>query len=104
MEDFLKKYIPEDSLRKELIAYQKFVVKDINTDYKEFRGNHKWKTYFEKLLVGDAPSQLTEEQTRYSVTDENTVHSWSEYATKVLWFGRRGGKNIYTSEIHEENC
>ena len=104
MEDFLKKYIPEDSLRKELIAYQKFVVKDINTDYKEFRGNHKWKTYFEKLLVGDAPSQLTEEQTRYSVTDENTVHSWSEYATKVLWFGRRGGKNIYTSEIREENC
>ena len=38
---------------------------------------------------------------RYAVDDENVCASWPEYARKVVWYGRRGGKNLYSSEIKE---
>ena len=99
IDSWLKKYIADDSLRKELIAYQKYVVKDLDTGKKEFFGNYNWKTYFENLPVDATKAQLCKTNCHYVINDENVISSWQEYSTKVLWFGRRGGKNIYTSEI-----
>ena len=45
---------------------------------------------------------LDKKKIRYSINDKNITNSWEEYAQKILWFGRRGGNNIYTSEIQEE--
>lgn len=104
IERFLTEYLPnEASLRKELIEYQAFVVKDIDAKCKNFSGSYDWKTYFDQLLIGNSDVQLNSKSVEYCISDENAVHSWSEYATKILWFGRRGGKNIYTTEIKEKN-
>ena len=45
---------------------------------------------------------VKEKKVHYILNDNNVTYSWDEYAKKILWFGRRGGKNIYTSEIMEE--
>lgn len=102
VEEFIAKYIPDEKLRKDLIRYQEFVVKDINVGNKSFSGEYDWKNYFRLLLVDDVHKSLENRQVKYSVTDERVTHSWPEYAEKVLWYGRRGGKNIYTSEIVED--
>lgn len=104
IEKFLTEYLPDEvSLRKELIEYQAFVVKDIDAKHKNFSGSYDWKTYFDQLLIGNSDVQLSPKSVKYCIFDENAVQSWSEYATKILWFGRRGGKNIYTAEIKEKN-
>ena len=100
-EELLKKYIPEDAERKELLEYQSFVVKGINTTSKSFNGTRDWKNYFQALLVNNTNYALTQKDVHYKIEDAEPVTSWYEYATKILWFGRRGGKNIYTSEIEE---
>ncbi len=102
VEKFLEKYIEDEKLRKDLVRYQNFVVKDVNVSEKYFEGEYDWKNYFQSILVDDIHHELEKRNVRYSVKDERVTHSWPEYAEKVLWFGRRGGKNIYTSEITEE--
>lgn len=102
IDSFIARYIPEEKLRKDLLGYQKFVVKDINVDSKSFCSEYDWKNYFTRLLVNDKYAPLEDRAVKYSVCDHKVTHSWSEYAEKVLWFGRRGGKNIYTSEITED--
>ncbi len=84
------------------MRYQNFVVKDVNVSEKHFEGEYDWKNYFQSILVDDIHHELEKRNVRYSVKDERVTHSWPEYAEKVLWFGRRGGKNIYTSEITEK--
>ncbi|MBQ2931394.1 MAG: radical SAM protein [Clostridia bacterium] len=95
---FLLRYEIDEEILEELISYQVFVIKEKNISYKKFTGKHDWKEYFLKILKGDSVA-LKEKKVCYSITDFNTTTSWEDYAKKVLWFGRRGGKNIYVSEI-----
>ena len=36
-----------------------------------------------------------------ALKDDAVCADWPEYARKVVWYGRRGGKNLYTAEIKE---
>ncbi len=93
---FLKKYIFEDELLDDLILYQKFVVKDINIETGCVNLRYDFKGYFESILYKNKYCTLKRKNVNYSVFDENPTQSWPEYAQKVLWFGRRGGSNLYT--------
>lgn len=98
---FLERYIEDSDLLNELISYQKFVIKSVNTEHNTFSGTHDWHEYFRSILVDSSHKPVIARNVNYTLTDDNTTHSWEEYAKKVLWYGRRGGKNIYTSEIKE---
>ncbi|MBQ7639226.1 MAG: radical SAM protein [Clostridia bacterium] len=100
MDGFLSKYIPNDAFRREMLSYQAFIVKEIGLSRSVFTGKYDWKSYFASLLL-NRKTELVERQVRYSIYDENCCASWPEYAVKVVWFGRRGGKNLYSSEIKE---
>lgn len=100
---FLSEYIPDDAFRNELIEYQAFIVKEIKRPHCEFMGHYDWKTYFSSLLQ-NKKAKLVKRDIRYSVNDEFNCDSWPQYAEEVLWYGRRGGKNIYSSEIKELFC
>lgn len=103
IKEFLKKYIPEQSLLNDLIAYQKFVIKDINNESDSIVLNYDLKHYFDSVLYQNTIVPIKEEKVKYTFFDKNPTFSWPEYAKKVLWFGRRGGRNIYTSEIQKVN-
>ncbi|MBE6785382.1 MAG: radical SAM protein [Ruminococcaceae bacterium] len=98
----LKEYIDDSSLILDLVAYQKFTLKTANIDNKIIKTEYAWKDYFKSILTLGKHIPLEKKKSKYSIIDENIPRSWDEYARKVLWFGRRGGKNIYTSEIQEE--
>ncbi|MCH5197586.1 MAG: radical SAM protein [Oscillospiraceae bacterium] len=100
MDAFLSFYISDDAFRRELLSYQAFTVKEINRPYAEFKGNYNWREYFSSLLKNKR-AELIKREVNYFVNDEFCCASWSEYAEKVVWYGRRGGKNIYSSEIKE---
>lgn len=99
---FLLRYEKNEELLDELISYQQFVIKDMGVSKKEFSANYNWKEYFSKIFVGNHIS-LEKNHICYFINDYNATYSWEDYAKKVLWFGRRGGKNIYLSEITENN-
>jgi len=101
MYGFLSKYIPNDDFRKEILSYQAFIVKEINCPYSEFSGNYDWRNYFSSLLL-NKKTELIKRKVEFFVKDDNNFTSWSEYAEKVVWYGRRGGKNLYSSEIKEK--
>lgn len=100
MDAFLSRYIPEDAFRRELIAYQSFIVKEIRRPYTVFSGEYDWRPYFRSLQRNQG-AVLEKRKATYAVSDENTCADWPEYAKKVVWFGRRGGKNLYGDEIKE---
>ena len=103
MDGFLSRYIPNASFRRELLGYQSFIVKEICKPYSEFTGAYDWLPYF-RSLQRNVKAELHKRPVRYAVTDENVYDNWPEYAQKVVWYGRRGGKNLYSSEIKEIPC
>ena len=100
---FLLRYENNEQKLEELISYQKFVLKEKGVFHKDFAGNYDWKEYFLNFLKSKSVP-LKKEKVCYSITDLNATTSWEDYAKKILWFGRRGGKNIYMSEITENNA
>ena len=101
IKNFLSNYIDDDALLCELLAYQSFIIKQINVSHKSFSGSYNWKDYFGALLKGQKDAVLKKEKVHYVIDDIKAAVTWQEYARNVLWYGRRGGKNIYTSEIKE---
>ncbi len=100
MDSFLSRFIPDNGFRAEMLRYQSFMVKTVGKPETVFDGDYDWKSYFLSLRR-NRPAHLEKRRVRYAVTDENTCASWPEYARKVVWYGRRGGKNLYTAEIKE---
>lgn len=95
---FLARFLSDADLIDEMLAYQAFVMKDIHITHREFSGNHDWKKYLQLLLDGEE-ADLVPRRSCYTVDDPNVTRSWSEYAIKVLWYGRKGARNIYTNEV-----
>ncbi len=100
MDAFLTPFIPDAAFRAELLRYQSFIVKEIGRPHSEFTGNYAWREYL-AAMQRNQKAVLAARPVRYAVDDENVCASWPEYARKVVWYGRRGGKNLYSSEIKE---
>ena len=100
MDGFLSRYITDEAFRRELLAYQSFIIKEIGRPYTAFSGNYDWRPYFRSLQLNRG-AVLEKRPVSYAVFDENVCADWPEYARKVVWYGRRGGKNLYSEEIKE---
>lgn len=96
---FLHQYIADEALCADMLRYQSFMIKTIRNRHAECRVQYPWKTYFEAWLHNQKVD-MKRKDTLYSIDDEHTCASWPEYARVVLWYGRRGGKNLYTSELN----
>ena len=100
MEGFLSRYIPDPAFRAEMLRFQSFIVKTVGAPSAEFSGGYDWKTYFLSLRRNRA-LPLQRRPVRYAVADDLACPDWPSYAQNVVWYGRRGGKNLYTAEIKE---
>lgn len=97
---FLSRYFDDMDFCRDLLAYQSFTIKTVNNRHAQLRARFSFRTYFD-ALVHNRKTALVKENVTYTVDDEQTCSSWPEYARIVLWYGRRGGKNLYTSELGE---
>ena len=97
---FLEQWFDDVSLCRELLAYQSFIVKTIDPPKDVFCGRYRWKPYFDSLLR-NRRATLERADVSYRIEGSQTCASWPEYARVVLWYGRRGGRYIYSSELKE---
>ena len=97
---FLSRYIDDAQLRADMLAYQSFIIKTVCNRHAEYSAQYPWRTYHDAWLH-DRKTDLIRENVTYAVDDAQTCSSWAEYARVVLWYGRRGGKNLYASELTE---
>lgn len=93
---YLKRY--NDSILDELLSFQMFVLKNPEPKELYFDSNYDFNRYCLSLR-NNKKTTLEKKKTSYSINGEISSYTLPEFAKQVLWFGRRGGKNIYTTEI-----
>ena len=95
---YLVKYFDDEELLDEILRYQSFCLKEVCKDKSPQHFTYDWKSYFESLLKG-RNAQLIKKRITYALDTEIEYTDIKDYAQKVVWFGRKGGKSIYTDEI-----
>ena len=100
MDPFLASYVPQPSLRRELLGYQSFIIRTVGKPAERFCGAYDWKPYHASLIRNEA-CPLEAKRVEYRVEDPGVYTDWPTYAREVVWYGRRGGRFLYTSEIRE---
>lgn len=98
MKDFLTSFFGDEEMLEEVLRYQSFCLKERNKPYLEQHFHYRWKEYFDSILK-NKPSALMKQKTVYRITSPEKYTDGEDYAKKVIWYGRKGGRNIYTDEI-----
>ena len=101
LKPFLIRYIHSEALLEDLLAYQCFCLKEMQKQSMVQTFGYDWKPYFD-LLLKNQPARLRQKQTTYEIEAREAYADLADYAKRVVWFGRRGGTNIYTSELKEK--
>lgn len=95
IEAFLRTYNIDSDVFLELMQYQKSIINIPMKEQTVYRYTYDFFGYFKNILAGEyAP--LQKRQNTIEISDYSQALSWEEYATKVVWYGRKEGKNICT--------
>ena len=100
VDGFLARYLPDAAFRGEMLRYQSFIVKTVGPCETVFRGSFDWRTYYRRHFLNERDA-LVRRPVRYVLARTEQSPDWPTYARVVVWYGRRGGKNIYSDEILE---
>ena len=99
LEPFVARFIEDEAFLSDIMAYQKEMIKTINQPYVEFNIGYNFPAYFKKRIAS-AACRLEKKPGCVKITDNHSYTNWSDYARYVVWYGRRGGKNLYNSEMN----
>ena len=89
LEFFCRFDLPEKMLE-EMFLYQKSMVKQPNKPSVSIDFSYDFPEYFSSIILGNNNISLNKKPTKVIFPECDDSHSWSEYATKNLQFGRRG--------------
>ena len=95
--EFINSLGIDDSILTELMNYQYAIVKVTANPHDELIMQYDFPGYFANAL-SSSPVPLSKKTLRLVINDPDTFDNWEDYARFVVWYGRRGGKNIYLSE------
>lgn len=93
IEDFLDKYFSDKELFSQLLKFQKEMMKLPFVDRKSISFDYGFDEYFRNILSGKSV-ELERRKCEMHIETE-CISSWEEYAKKVVWYGRKDGKNVY---------
>ena len=99
LDQYLSEKYPELSTEEfsQLCLYQKSVVYRPNVEYGELNLDYSFPEYFSAIMSGDY-QRLNSGQYSYNAIVVDSIHKWDEFATKMVWYGRKGGKNYLKYE------
>ncbi len=97
LRSFISSFLPDPTELDELLRFQSFAIKTIDNPFNEESFTHDWLDCYKSWILND-PARSSAKNVRYRVIDPKATYSWPEYAKKVLWFGRRGGTNLYVRD------
>lgn len=88
IEPFLKSFGIEENLFKELLAYQKTLVRLPGVNEVTIKSHYNFYKYFEAAAENTEPI-LKETNCTLHIKSQKTITDWSEYAREIIWFGKR---------------
>lgn len=97
---FLSRYLPDAAFRQEMLRYQSFIVKTADPCETVFDGEYDWRSYYLSHFLNESDA-LVRRPVKYVLAQVAAQSDWPTYAREIVWYGRRGGKNIYSEEIRE---
>ena len=99
---FVKTFAPQDDLLKEVVAYQKLILRKPDDTEAEAAFSADFGTYFRRISVNDY-SPLVRKNNVLRTVNRYPSPTLEEYARKNVWYGRKHSRNIYSeSEITVE--
>lgn len=81
----------------DLIQYQKAIVNRPFTDATALELEHDLSTYFAHIYSGKTAPVLTKKKNVLRIAPGSTAVSWQEYARETVWYGRRRGATLHSS-------
>lgn len=99
--DFLLRFFEDGDFLRSLLDFQKRIIKLPCGEQYSVKTDFDFLTYFSDILVSSY-KPLKKKKCSYKVTPERRSYSLTEYAKYVVWYGRKDSRNIYLSEIKEE--
>lgn len=95
MQGFLERFNMPEALFADLLRYQIAILKFPGKTQFDLRLYYDWQRYFSGIFRQE--KQALRKQTNViHLLDANSVENWADYAREIVWYGRKGGKNIYT--------
>ena len=89
---FLKKFRIDETVFRELLRYQKFMINTFEREKEEETFPFDFHAYFDAVLSGEKAVLVPKTSTLKAVRRE--YDSFPEYAKHVVWFGRRRGDTL----------
>lgn len=95
MTAFLRRYIEDDALLCALTAYQAAAI--LQPDRTTFSAafDYDFRAYFDAVLVNDY-RPLEQRAVRYTFSTPFQTTGWEDYATQIIWYGRRNCRMMYS--------
>ena len=93
--DFLRQFDLDETLLADLLRYQQLVVKIPNKHPLRGAFAYDWSRYFSQILCG-RHEPLAKLRNTIQIHEEAPMDNWPDYAREIVWYGRKGSKNIYT--------
>lgn len=93
VKDFLNSYSIGEKIFKDLITYQKNVIKRPGAAKTVLNLNYDFASYFSKIYE-NSYTGLSEEKTQTEIQGVSFSEDWPGFAKEIVWFGRKGGKMI----------
>jgi len=98
--DFLKRYNIEETLLKNLLYYQRNIIK-LPIEIKEYLDlDYDFYHYFNKIYNGEY-SPLLNVRNTLCIHGDTAIETWDDYAREIVWFGRTEEATLYTGSKYD---
>ena len=98
--EFMKGFDIEAELLKNLMTFQKGIVRKLGKEKVELELDFDFYNYFENIYMNDYKPLLAEKN-KLVFYDENPAQDWEEYAKFNMWYGRRDERQLYTNAVDD---
>lgn len=94
--DFLRSFFSDQILLADLTSYQNAVVKTPGAQDQLLSLEYDWFAYFSSIYENGNPS-LKKEKTKVLINCGTIPADLQEFAVQIIWYGRRGDRNIISN-------
>lgn len=95
LSDFIDSYNLDKDFQKELLSFQKFMLRKPFETAKEASFSYDFYSFFESITKGN-PATLQKKNTSLTVTPKTVYGNIASFAKETVWFGRRRGATVYS--------
>ncbi len=97
IEDYISRFNISDDIMKNLIKYQRGIIKKMNMTSLDIELDYDFEAYFDAVL-NNKKATFQKRKNTITVIEGNPVTTIDEYAKEYVWYGRRDDAPVYSSK------